>query len=267
MNDCEYYSELISSMLDGELSGQQCEAVQKHIELCPDCKAMYDAFSALSAALSDGLEDAPDGFAENVMAELRRTEIKKKNSRKAQVKRIIAAAACFVVIAGAVTVFPRVGRAKAAAPEAPMEMPAAADLMIVKGAELAGAAEDGAEVYFEKSKAPETMLSVPAAGPADPADAPQATDAPVPEPEAEPATYRLTPWQFEELGKVVGASKLRGEVSGEPYCRFECDTGESCEIFYDGVALSLRYGVGETHPATCSLAELDAFIETLKTPD
>nr|AMP55585.1 putative zinc-finger [uncultured bacterium] len=43
---------LISAMLDGELSEEETAQVQAHVAVCDDCRAMYDAFTAVSAAVA-----------------------------------------------------------------------------------------------------------------------------------------------------------------------------------------------------------------------
>ena len=53
MKPCEDYQELISRLLDGDLSEEEQSSVERHIASCPDCRAMYDAFSSLSAALRE----------------------------------------------------------------------------------------------------------------------------------------------------------------------------------------------------------------------
>lgn len=64
--NCEEIQEKISMMLDGELSEIDRAGLMEHIDNCPECKAVYHAFSALSDSL-DTLEAVPDGFTEDVM--------------------------------------------------------------------------------------------------------------------------------------------------------------------------------------------------------
>ena len=81
MSSCEKYQELISRMVDEELCAKERAALTEHIRSCPDCAALYSAFSALSRQIGGDLEDAPAELRENVMAEIRRTEIRKKSGR------------------------------------------------------------------------------------------------------------------------------------------------------------------------------------------
>ena len=79
MENCAYMQELISRMLDEELNENEQAALAKHLESCPECRAVYEAFSAVSASLRGELEEPPERLRENVMAEIRRGEIRRKN--------------------------------------------------------------------------------------------------------------------------------------------------------------------------------------------
>ena len=66
-------------MVDGELTTRQKRSLEEHIRNCPDCAALYSAFSALSRQIGQDLEDVPLDLRENVMAEVRREEIRRKS--------------------------------------------------------------------------------------------------------------------------------------------------------------------------------------------
>lgn len=101
MSECEKYQEHISLMIDGELSESESTALAEHLKVCPECSAVYAAFSALSSELSSKLAEPPVGLHENVMAQIRRDNIKKKNSRLSKpIKNILAAAACLALLTG-----------------------------------------------------------------------------------------------------------------------------------------------------------------------
>ena len=85
--------ELISRMLDEELSAEEQAALAKHLESCPECRAMYEAFAAVSGALHEQLEEPPARLRENVMAEIRREQIRKKNRRPWRAALSVAAVA------------------------------------------------------------------------------------------------------------------------------------------------------------------------------
>ncbi len=100
MSSCEKYQELISRMVDGELSSREDADVRKHIRSCPDCAALFRAFSTLSGQLGSDLEEAPADLRENVMAKIRREEIRKKNRLPNILRGVLSTAAGIAVIVG-----------------------------------------------------------------------------------------------------------------------------------------------------------------------
>lgn len=72
MKLCEEYAALLDLYVDGELSLEELEQVQAHLDACPACRAYVDDALAISAAFPDPEEtEVPDGFAERVMARIR----------------------------------------------------------------------------------------------------------------------------------------------------------------------------------------------------
>ena len=53
MNSCEHYQELISRLVDGELSREEHEALMEHMKSCSACNAMYAVFHDLSDILAE----------------------------------------------------------------------------------------------------------------------------------------------------------------------------------------------------------------------
>ena len=100
MSECSKYRELICSLVDEELNTQTREALLSHIEGCGECKALYEAFSALSAAVSENIEEVPEALHENIMAGVRRSALRSKNKQRSlrQSRSLLAAAACFAVV-------------------------------------------------------------------------------------------------------------------------------------------------------------------------
>ena len=100
MNSCEYYQELLSSLVDGELSDEENEALMLHLNSCSRCNAMYAVFHDLSDILSEDPEPLPEGLHENIMAGVRRSEIMKKNRRMRRIglRTAMTAAACAVLV-------------------------------------------------------------------------------------------------------------------------------------------------------------------------
>ncbi len=155
MNGCEYYQELISRLIDGELSEEGRAVLAQHLRECAECAALYDAFSGISEAIGDDMEEVPASLVENVMAHVRRSEILEKNSAKEPertkyrssekkhgrskggLKVILSAAACLaLVVAAAYTlpVFRGADGAQSFAPAKAMEPQAAG---IIGGADAA----------------------------------------------------------------------------------------------------------------------------------
>ena len=100
MNSCAYYQELISSLVDGELSDEENEALMLHLNSCSRCNAMYAVFHDLSDILSEEPEPLPEGLHENIMAGVRRSEIIKRSRRmrKIGLRTAMTAAACAVLV-------------------------------------------------------------------------------------------------------------------------------------------------------------------------
>ena len=63
MSECKYYQELISRMLDKDLTKRERAAVMEHLDSCSECAAMYEAFSMLSNTVSDNLGEPPEELA------------------------------------------------------------------------------------------------------------------------------------------------------------------------------------------------------------
>ena len=117
MKDCAYYQELISRLVDREITPEEGEELAAHARECEECRAVYTAFVSLSDTLCAGLVDPPEELAENVMAEIRRAELWKQNRRpRRQMRRwaALAASAVLVIGVGALTL-PRLLGAKGAA--------------------------------------------------------------------------------------------------------------------------------------------------------
>ncbi len=106
MSGCEFYQELISRMLDEDLSRDERAALAEHLGTCRECTAMYQAFSALSDTVASDLVDPPEDLTDNIMAQLRRAEIVRKNGKSSRLSRpmknLIAAAACVALVVAAV---------------------------------------------------------------------------------------------------------------------------------------------------------------------
>jgi predicted anti-sigma-YlaC factor YlaD len=94
MIDCEKCREMISCLIDGELSQAEQSFVREHIAACPECRSVYDAFSAVSAQLHEE-EPLPDGLHEKI-----RSGIKAKPKKKTGIVWIkyLSVAACLALV-------------------------------------------------------------------------------------------------------------------------------------------------------------------------
>lgn len=101
--NCQQYQELISCLIDGELSAEEKALIESHIDSCPECRAMYEDFLALSGMMEDSLADAPDSRHNKIMAGVKYAAAKKtKKPLIIRLRPYMAAAACLVVVVGAV---------------------------------------------------------------------------------------------------------------------------------------------------------------------
>lgn len=81
MEQCAAMQELISRLLDEDLNAAERAALAEHLAVCPECQALYEAFSAVSGALRKQQEEPPARLHENVMAAVRRDAMGKRNRR------------------------------------------------------------------------------------------------------------------------------------------------------------------------------------------
>lgn len=182
MTECEKIQEKLSEMLDGELSEADEAEVRAHIAHCPDCAALYAAFSALSEAAAEP-EDVPDELHGAVMDRVRRAEKAVKFQKNFQRWRpIVLAAACLVVLVGTVLSVNRgLFAAKSAAPSAGGNETAMGVTFSADGSMFSYSC-DASDFPAEEAESPETsMNSDPDAGLT---DRMEAMYAPPPEPEA-----------------------------------------------------------------------------------
>ena len=186
MSVCDKYQELISCMLDEELSAEENAALAEHLQSCPECMAMFEAFSGLSAAMKQDMEEAPESIRINVMAELRRSDITAKNKKSKRRRHFLTAAACLVLAVGAgYLAMPKMGR------DSVMQYSTTA-VYEAAPAEAAPATEEAVPEYAADTaaEAPEAELKGAPAAEAPAAEAPAA-------PEPESASNHAMPFETE----------------------------------------------------------------------
>lgn len=122
MTSCKYYQELISRMLDDDLTKAERDELAAHVKTCPDCAAVYVAFRSLSEHLGADLEEVPASVHENIMAEVRRDSLRARNSVHRSHRRwhtALTVAACLVMIVAASLSLPKIVGQKTAMEAAP----------------------------------------------------------------------------------------------------------------------------------------------------
>lgn len=143
---CGKIQELISRLLDEDLDREERAALEEHVQSCPECRAVYEAFSAVSASLKDDLEEPPESLRESVMAEIRREQIRNRNRRPW--RAVLSAAAVAALVLGL-----RFATGSESLKEASQTAPLAASVQMAKADETLdnGAATEGAGAPDEAS--------------------------------------------------------------------------------------------------------------------
>ncbi|MCD7852852.1 MAG: zf-HC2 domain-containing protein [Oscillospiraceae bacterium] len=101
MKSCEAWQEQISADIDGELDAAERAALQAHLASCAECRAVYEAFSALSGAWEP--EPLPDSLHKKIMERIstaRAAETQRRQERFLRLRPLALTAACLVVIVG-----------------------------------------------------------------------------------------------------------------------------------------------------------------------
>lgn len=233
MTEHEYYGELISALLDGEISPEEKTALDAHIAGCESCRRLYLAFSSLDAAVADSLEEPPESLCENIMADLRRSEIKKKHRR---LRPVLAAAACLAVVLVGAAGMRGMGRSaradgavmtEAAAAEeavpaaAPMPEPAAAPAAMMPESADAVAADFFAFNESEAESTPKLSMSPSAAMAAGSAETEDVEETPL-----------LDPVRMDELREYLGGGEADTALNALPIIHVFCpEDGSEISVF------------------------------------
>lgn len=107
MAECKKNRELISCYADGELSGNEREELEKHLETCVSCRSLLALYRNITKAAAESLEEPPDTFTDSVMRKIKalpeemKTEVSAANKPRKPIKPIlisfVAAAACLAL--------------------------------------------------------------------------------------------------------------------------------------------------------------------------
>lgn len=181
MISCEKIQEMISSMLDNELSAEEHVAVEEHIAHCSECAAMYEDFSALCSSLKEEFSAVPATLHEDIM---RGVKAKRKKAKIIPLRAYLSTAACLVLVVGAVLA---VGNGRGHDLAAPAEPAALRD----PGSPPAAAAPMAPDMDFfalERNESAYGMVSSPAAEDAAPMEMPIPAPTIYPGAPAEPAS-------------------------------------------------------------------------------
>lgn len=96
MKCCEEYAIALSAFADGELNEAERNDLLSHLEHCEGCREHLSELMLLHAMFEDLPEpDAPDGFAESVLARVHEEERGKKRRHRALFRTL---AACFALV-------------------------------------------------------------------------------------------------------------------------------------------------------------------------
>lgn len=179
MSGCEQNQELISRMLDEDLSEEEKALVAEHLRVCPDCAALYAAFSGLSGAIQGDLEEPPASLRETVMAAVRREALAEKRPLRLSrpMRSFLAAAACLALLTGVSYVLRQPLRnaatdtaAPAGAAESAAQEPEIAMFRMTNDENgmadaASGAAEENDAAAINQESAPEAPAAAPVPAP------------------------------------------------------------------------------------------------------
>lgn len=83
--DCDEVRELINEYIDGELDDGTAASVAAHIEVCPDCRRLYESLTSADTAVAALSDDVPDTLHEKIMSAVGCAQ--KADRRAARIRR------------------------------------------------------------------------------------------------------------------------------------------------------------------------------------
>lgn len=192
--NCEYYQELISRMLDGDLPDTETAALREHVRSCPECRALFLAFSGMTLSLREDEAEPPFSLADSVMSRIHDYEAEKHLAepdissvqepiplrrsahtghprKKTPAFRSALVAACLVVVIGVGALATFAGRGGSATEAA--EAPAAAFSRTTADTTAQEAAAGDMETEMEAAAPMVLAEEAPAAPMAEPQEAPR----------------------------------------------------------------------------------------------
>lgn len=161
MRDCDKYIEMISAMVDGELSAEQETELRTHIDTCGECARVYDAFMGISDVLGDDLVAPPETLAKGIMYKI---NLNKKGGagKRFAFGRFTALAACLALVLFGASHFGFLDGLKTGS-SAPLENMRAADekgvaMDTAPVGDAAGSSLNDEETYGSEAVVPEQSL-------------------------------------------------------------------------------------------------------------
>lgn len=107
--NCDKYIEWLSAALDGELTAEQRRELDAHLDVCPDCAALYETLSANAQAMRELDCELPQGLHDRIMSSLPPQAAPVKKNNVIRWRRWGSLAACLVLVAAIGTVAGLVG--------------------------------------------------------------------------------------------------------------------------------------------------------------
>lgn len=232
--NCEQMTLLMSSWLDGEVTGQEEKQMWEHLEHCPECRTLFEQLQTLHTSFSD-LEEipAPEGFAQGVMARVK-AEAESTSKvvplfKRPQVRAMAGLAACVALFIGFTSVFPMAGS---------KEEPAAAPAALADMAAAESACDAPAEYQLETPEMPASESYLTGKSAREPSEAPAAPMEPAAgEPEA-PADPQMDAAGVREGEVCLTLTELPEgmEKLGELYWEERLEDGALCARLTDAQA-------------------------------
>ena len=79
--NCDTALEMMSAMLDGELTQEESEQLQAHLAACESCRAVYAELAAIDSAVAADQAEPPEALHDAVMAAICTGQNRKKTGR------------------------------------------------------------------------------------------------------------------------------------------------------------------------------------------
>lgn len=100
MNSCEKYIEAMNRYLDGDLPVSQISDLLEHLEVCPSCRARFEALKILSFEMRHMQKEPPEALHKNIMQAVNSTPRSPKRYAKAVATAAACAALLFIALQG-----------------------------------------------------------------------------------------------------------------------------------------------------------------------